>query len=104
MYPPSVLARLAAIELAKLSGFSLTEVRVLLSDAEAGNGATAWRTLVPAKTLEIDAHMRRLIEMKSILARLNACACSTLEECGQAFIKARLKQQANRSVRPRPLP
>ena len=103
MYPPSILARLAVIELAKISGFSLREVRVLLSNAEAGDGATAWRQLVAAKTLEIDAHMRRLIEIKSILARLNACACATIDECGQAFIKARSKQPPNRRLQPTPL-
>jgi hypothetical protein len=32
--------------------------------------------------------MNQLVEMKSLLEKLNACTCVTLEECGRAFIRA----------------
>ena len=50
-----------------------------------------------------DAQMKRLIEMKGILAKLNACTCATLEECGRAFIEARSKQPPNWRLQPAPL-
>jgi MerR family transcriptional regulator, redox-sensitive transcriptional activator SoxR len=95
-YPSSILKRLAVIELAKAAGFSLTEIRALLSKADGGRSTTVWKQLVPGKTLEIDAQMRRLIEMKGILWRLNACTCATIDECGQAFIEARSNEQPDK--------
>ena len=92
MYSTSILERLAVIDLAKVAGFSLTEIRALLSAVDGDKAAAAWRKLAPSKTAEIDARMNELVEMKSVLARLNACTCVTLAECGRAFIRARSKE------------
>jgi MerR family transcriptional regulator, redox-sensitive transcriptional activator SoxR len=100
MYSSSILDRLAVIELAKIAGFGLSEIRVLLSHVESGEPSAAWRTLLPAKAVEIDAQMDRLVRMKDILAKLNACTCATLEECGRAYIQARLSQASNQRVQP----
>jgi MerR family transcriptional regulator, redox-sensitive transcriptional activator SoxR len=89
VYSTSILERVAVIELAKLAGFGLNDIRTLVSNVEAGKASPAWKQLVPARTAEIDAQMKQLAGMKDILARLNTCACSTLEECGRAFIEAR---------------
>ena len=95
IYPPSVLQRLAVIELAKAAGFELAEVRALMSEGHSADAAPAWSKLIPQKELEIEAQMERLLAMKSILARLSACRCATLEQCGRTFIEARAKQLAD---------
>jgi MerR family transcriptional regulator, redox-sensitive transcriptional activator SoxR len=100
IYPTSVLQLLAVIELAKAAGFELAEVRALMSEVHAADAAPAWRKLVPKKALEIDAHMKSLRAMKSMLARLSACRCATLEQCGRAFIEARAKQPPHQRLQP----
>ena len=90
-YAPSILERLAVIELAKSAGFALSDIRTLLSSVETGNPGTLWRRQVPAKVAAIDEHMQRLVEMKDLQAKLESCSCATLEDCGRAFIKARSK-------------
>jgi len=65
MYSAAILDRLAVIELAKIAGFGLSEIRVLLSHVEAGEPSAA-------------------------------CTCATLEECGRAYIQARLSQASKR--------
>jgi DNA-binding transcriptional MerR regulator len=96
VYHPSIFDRLAVIELAKVAGFELREIRVMLSNV-AGNGpAASWQKIAAAKDVEIDAQMKRLALMKAVLAKLNACSCASLEECGRAFIEARSRQSSSR--------
>jgi MerR family redox-sensitive transcriptional activator SoxR len=89
IYPDATVERLAVIELAKVAGFGLHEIRSLMADAATGEPVTSWRTRASAKRLEIDRQMRRLQRTKRILARLAACRCATLEQCGQVFLEAR---------------
>jgi MerR family redox-sensitive transcriptional activator SoxR len=96
VYSTSIFERVAVIELAKLAGFGLNDIRTLVSSVAAGQASSAWRQLVPTRTAEIESQMTRLADMKDILARLNICACSTLEECGRRFIEARAQQRRPR--------
>jgi len=95
IYDPSILDRLAVIELAKAAGFRLDEIRAMLSGFGASQPSPAWRTLTSAKGVEIDQQMKRLLLMKHILARLKACRCATLDECGRAFIAGRADLSAS---------
>ena len=94
IYPDAILERLAVIELAKVAGFGLHEIRSLMADAATGEPVRAWKKLAAAKSLEIDQHMRQLGRMKRVLSRLAACRCATMEECGRLFIEARSKRRA----------
>jgi MerR family redox-sensitive transcriptional activator SoxR len=90
MFSESVVERLAVIELAKLAGFGLDDIRNLLSSVGAsGRPAQSWKNLIPAKTAEIDEQMKRLAEVKGVLSKLDGCSCATLEECGRAFANSR---------------
>ena len=100
MYSASILDRLAVIELAKIAGFALTEIRALLSEMESGGPSMAWRKQLPEKAAAIDSQMNRLVKMKDILAKLDACRCATLEECGRAYNQARLSHLHNQRLQP----
>jgi len=89
VYPASILERLAVIELAKVAGFELQEIRALLSNVDGSEPAEAWKQLVSAKAVEIDEQVKRLLEVKDLLSKLKACTCATLEECGSGYIEAR---------------
>jgi MerR family redox-sensitive transcriptional activator SoxR len=93
IYADSIVQRLAVIELAKVAGFGLHEIRSLVSDAAAGEPVRSWRKQASAKRAEIDRQMRHLLRMKRILARLAACRCATLEQCGQVFLETRARRR-----------
>jgi DNA-binding transcriptional MerR regulator len=92
VYDASIVERLALIELAKMAGFNLNEIRTTLSNVGAGEPATGWRTLADAKCVELDAEMKRLKDTKYVLTRMSACSCATLEQCGRAFLEALSKR------------
>jgi DNA-binding transcriptional MerR regulator len=100
MYETSIRERLAVIQLAKMAGFDLVEIRQALSRAGGGQPAPIWRTLVGAKRADLDLQMSRLVGMKDVLARMGRCTCATLDECGRAFNEARSQQSSNATVDP----
>ena len=79
-YGPDTLARLAVIELAKGTGFSLDEIAQLLAAFDAdGSPATTWQTLAEAKLADIDAQAARLHHMRDLLTEALTCSCMTLD-------------------------
>lgn len=100
MYHPSIVERLAVIELAKVAGFELEEIRALLSSVGEGRPARAWAKLVPAKRIEVDAQIRRLQEVNDALSKLNGCSCATLDECGRTFNAYRSTQPLEPPMEP----
>jgi MerR family redox-sensitive transcriptional activator SoxR len=101
IYEASILERLAVIELAKMAGFELREIRAGLSTNE--EPPLVWRTLGQAKRAELDRQIATLSRMKDVLARLSSCTCSTPDECRRAFTAARSltpPESGKRSVMP----
>jgi MerR family redox-sensitive transcriptional activator SoxR len=99
VYPPSVVEQLAVIELAKIAGFGLRDIRALQANVGTGAAAAAWRTLIPARKAEVDAELQRLVAVKHVLSKLDACTCATLDDCGRAFINARLTSRPLRRAK-----
>src|SRR5262245_46204987 len=88
VYDRSIIERLAAIHLAKTAGFSLDEIRATFSAAGDGEPGPRWKTAARAKRAELDEEMRRLMLARDVLARISACSCSTLDDCGTEFLLA----------------
>jgi MerR family redox-sensitive transcriptional activator SoxR len=88
VYPASIIARLAVIELAKIAGFNLDEIRDTLSNADEGGLSARWKTLAKTKRAELDDEMRRLMVTNYVLARVGTCSCASVEECGRRFLEA----------------
>lgn len=79
-YDADTLTRLAVIELAKRTGFTLDEVAVLLGAVNAADSpAATWKAMIEAKLTEIDAQMRRLHTMRHLLTEALHCDCLTLD-------------------------
>jgi MerR family redox-sensitive transcriptional activator SoxR len=93
VYSSSIIERLAVIKLAKVAGLSLDEIRATLTNVDQRELGGRWKTLAARKRLELDAEMKRLRLTKYALSKLGECSCSTIEECGRAFLEAMSKRQ-----------
>jgi MerR family redox-sensitive transcriptional activator SoxR len=91
VYPPSIIETLAVIELAKIAGFNLDDIRATL--AGPGKPGVRWKTVAIAKRAELDEEMRRLMVSKYVLQKMSACSCASIEDCGRAFLDAISKRQ-----------
>src|SRR5262245_58336165 len=87
-YGPEALSHLAVVQVARECGFTLAETRQLVRGFAPRVAASArWRALADAKVQELDALIARAEAMKGLLARISACKCETLDECGRRFRK-----------------
>jgi DNA-binding transcriptional MerR regulator len=89
-YDEAVLYRLAVVQRARATGFTLTEIRQLFSGfPEATPISQRWRTLASKKLAELAAMAERLRAMQALLRRLERrCHCRAVEECGKAMYTA----------------
>ena len=71
-YPPQALDRLRFIRRAKELGFTLDEIRELLSLQDADGDRAAAKRLAAEKLKEIRARIRQLRRMESVLSALDA--------------------------------
>ena len=85
VYDASVFQRLAVIELAKTAGFTLAEIKSVLSAANASPPSTTWQKLTNAKRAEIEGQMHALALKKRVVDEISKCNCRSLDDCGRAF-------------------
>ena len=78
-YDQGVLRRLEVIAFAKESGFTLSEVRDLLSGP--GHATDGRHALTRRKLHEVDARIARAEAMRALLEASLACDCRDLEAC-----------------------
>jgi len=92
------MIRLAVLQRARHSGFSLDEIRQLFLGFPALTPASArWKKLAGRKMLELQQNINGLKAMQDLLRRLDGCHCSVLEECGRAFMRSDADQSAAHS-------
>ena len=86
MFTIEAVERLVLIRYAKQLGFTLTEIRNLLTgyDDEIPAGPR-WSQLAAAKLVEIEALSRRLETMREGLHRISNCRCRDLTQCAHAI-------------------
>jgi MerR family redox-sensitive transcriptional activator SoxR len=87
-YEKSVLFRLAVVQRARETGFTLDEIRELFF----GFGQTTrppkrWHQLSERKIAELQIRMKRLKLMVTLLKQVQGCQCDALEECGEKLLK-----------------
>lgn len=78
-YDESVLTTLEVIGLCKAAGFSLDEIRVLLTDDDPGRPES--RSLAEAKLTAIDAQMATLRRAREIIEWAVRCPCPSVDAC-----------------------
>ena len=86
-YDSRVFDRLAVIQMAQKTGFTVAELRTLFNGFSTETTASArWEVLARQKLVEVDALMSRVQAMKGILEEiLLRCRCLTLDECAQCI-------------------
>lgn len=89
VYGPAVLNRLAVIGYARRAGFSLRDIRRLLTGFPArATAGRRWQALARKKLAEIEAAMAALREMERLVRNSLRCQCVDLDECGGRILKA----------------
>jgi MerR family transcriptional regulator, redox-sensitive transcriptional activator SoxR len=83
VYDERTLARLAVIQLARHTGFTLAETRELVSEF----GRLRWRRMAQRKREEIARTTAHLRAMADLLEKLLDCECPDLEFCGRVLRK-----------------
>ncbi len=100
-YDEAVLHRLALIQRARQTGFTLDEVRQLFFGFREGTAASKrWRKMSERKVVELELQVEQIQSMRQILRRMmQRCHCDTLDECGRAlFNKTFTKNRPMRSI------
>ena len=83
-YEADVFARLDVIRLARESGFSIGEIRTLLTGfARETPPSVRWTALATRKLAEVDALIERAQRTKKFLQAALACGCVRLEDCAR---------------------
>ena len=81
-YDPSVLEWLSLIALAREAGFTMAEIKRLVTGFTPGTRPAArWQELATRKLAEIDAMVARAERMRAVLRVALDCGCFRLEDC-----------------------
>ena len=82
-YGEETLTRLGVIDVAKRAGFTLDDIRVLLSTTDAGEPAHAGlQELAERKLPEVEELIRRAETVRKWLETATGCGCKSLDVCG----------------------
>ena len=82
-YDRTVFNRLSVIAYAKDVGFTIAELKMLLSGASGGRASDRWHAFAARKRRDLDAMIARANRMKRLLDVAVTCRCLDLEECGR---------------------
>lgn len=81
-YDASIMEWLSLIALAKEAGFTVAEIKLLVSGFTPGTKPAArWASLAERKLVEIDALVARAERMRAVLRVALDCGCFRLEDC-----------------------
>ena len=95
-YEKSVLFRLAVVQRARESGFTLNEIRELFFGFRpATRPPKRWHELSERKIGELRFRMKQLRLMQTLLKQMQACRCKALEECGEKLFSKRSKEDVH---------
>ena len=89
-YDKSALFRLAVLQRARETGFTLEEIRELFFGFPPGTPPPKrWHELSQRKITELRDRMKRLKLMETLLKRMENCRCDALDECGEKILRQR---------------
>ena len=87
-YNNTVLFRLAVVQRARETGFTLEEIRELFFGFPPGTPPPKrWHDLSQRKIAELRDRMKRLKLMETLLKRVEDCRCDALDECGEKLLR-----------------
>jgi len=87
-YDNSALFRLAVVQRARETGFTLEEIRELFFGFPPGTRPPKrWHQLSQRKIAELRDRMKRLKDMEALLKGVENCRCNALDECGEKLLR-----------------
>ena len=97
-YDATVFYRLAVIQRARQSGFTLEEIRQLFFGFRSETCASKrWQNLSRKKLKELDALMAGIDSIRGLLKRMmQNCHCATLDQCGKRIFQREYERQPMR--------
>lgn len=99
-YDPAILEWLSLIALAREAGFTMAEIKRLVTDFSPGTRPAArWKELAERKLGEINAVIARAERMRAVLQIAVDCGCFRLEDC-RALLDAGPEQGRSPCVLP----
>jgi MerR family transcriptional regulator, redox-sensitive transcriptional activator SoxR len=99
-YQRSVLFRLAVVQSAQESGFTLDEIRELFFGFRPTTPPPKrWHELSERKLAELRIQMKRLKLMETLLKQMQGCRCNALEQCGEKLLSKRSKERVHAHLR-----
>jgi MerR family redox-sensitive transcriptional activator SoxR len=98
-YDTTVLYRLAVIQRAQLTGFTLDEVQQLFFGfGNVTRASERWQRLSRRKLAELDGLLEGIKTMRRLLKRMmQNCRCDTLEQCGKGIFQGGCRDAVMRS-------
>ncbi|HWY55200.1 MAG TPA: MerR family transcriptional regulator [Terriglobales bacterium] len=88
-YDTAVLHRLAVIQRARQTGFTLDEIRELFFGfREVVPASQRWQKLSRKKLEELEELIRQIKTMQQLLRKMmDCCRCDTLDQCGRGIFE-----------------
>jgi MerR family redox-sensitive transcriptional activator SoxR len=80
-YDEEATKHLKIIQVAKQAGFTLKEIKILLTDFSGDPPSAKWKKLAAEKMIEIDDQIARANGMKKVLQEGMDCDCLILDAC-----------------------
>ena len=98
-YDTAVLHRLAVIQRARQTGFTLDEIRELFFGfREVVSASQRWQKLSRKKLEELEELIRQIKTMQQLLRKMmDCCRCDTLDQCGKSIFENGFKGVAAQS-------
>ena len=98
-YDITVLHRLAVIQRARQTGFSLDEIRELFFGfRDAAPASHRWQKLSRRKLAELEKLTEQIKTMRQLLQRMmECCRCETLDQCGRGIFRSGFAGVARKS-------
>lgn len=81
VWPATAVRRIALIKMAQRAGFTLAEIRQLLSEDTTRGATRQWRALAERKLPELDQHIAQIQALRQAVADCLACGCMNFERC-----------------------
>jgi MerR family transcriptional regulator, redox-sensitive transcriptional activator SoxR len=101
-YDTTVLYRLAIIQRAQQTRFTLDEVRKLFFGfREKTPISERWRQLSGQKLKELEQMVQQIKTMQELLLRIQKCRCDAIESCGKAMFDRQCSEECAQT-RPKP--
>jgi MerR family transcriptional regulator, redox-sensitive transcriptional activator SoxR len=99
-YDATAIYRLAIIQRARQSGFTLDEIRSLFFGFRSNTRASErWEQMSRRKLLELDVLMDGIKSMQGLLKKMmQNCHCKTLDQCGEGIFRRKSSDFVVRSL------